>query len=116
VGHHLRRHPHITSKNILTGRPDKLVLLIGTNDIQGGTPADTIAANVGLILQRAALESPRTELFVVSIFPSEQGIRTLDEIRRVNALLREECLRRGATYVRPFRLIVLGIVGSAPSR
>jgi lysophospholipase L1-like esterase len=96
-------------ENILTGRPDKLVLLIGTNDIQGGTPADTIAANVGLILQRAALESPRTELFVVSIFPSEQGIRTLDEIRRVNALLREECLRRGATYVDLFD-DMLGIV------
>lgn len=54
---------------ILKGRPAKLFLLIGINDLAKGIPADTIAQNIRKILQKIRRDSPATKLYLQSVLP-----------------------------------------------
>ena len=54
---------------IVKGQPKKLFLLIGTNDLAAGIAPQTVVDNIRRILERFRTESPRTKLYVQSIFP-----------------------------------------------
>ncbi len=92
---------------IVAGRPKKLFLMIGTNDLAANIAPETIAANVRRILERFRKESPRTRLYVQSILPVN-GARFdrfgghyahAGEIAPTNRLLEELCRELGVTYV-----------------
>ncbi|MDE6588067.1 MAG: hypothetical protein K2K40_07000 [Paramuribaculum sp.] len=87
-------------ESIIAGRPAKLFLLIGTNDLghKELTPAST-AGNIRYILERIRQESPSTELFVTGILPSRNGNRTPERIDSANVLIRHACSDMGVTYI-----------------
>ena len=54
---------------ILKGKPAKIFLLIGINDVSQGTPADTIVNRIGKIVMKNKKNSPKTKLYLQSILP-----------------------------------------------
>lgn len=54
---------------ILKGKPAKIFLLIGINDVSRGTPADTIVKRIALIIRKIKQDSPKTKLYLQSLLP-----------------------------------------------
>ncbi len=54
---------------ILKGKPVKIFLLIGINDVARGTSADTIVKRIGMIVNKVKKDSPRTKLYLQSVLP-----------------------------------------------
>lgn len=54
---------------IVKGKPAKLFLLIGVNDISRGLSADSIAGNIGKIVEKVKRESPSTKIYLQSLLP-----------------------------------------------
>lgn len=94
---------------IVSGRPRKLFLMIGTNDLAAGRTPEAVAADVGRLLDRFAAESPRTRIYVQSVLPiNDRDIpdaswghwKKKAEIARTNRLLETLCEgRRNVRFV-----------------
>lgn len=84
--HRRRRHRRRARAAVTSGRPAKVFLMIGTNDLTAGVAGDEIVANVADIASRVAAESPDTEIFVQSILP--RGRRYRGRIESLNRALR----------------------------
>lgn len=54
---------------ILKGKPAKIFLLIGINDVNRGTSSDTIVSRIKLITQKIKHDSPKTKLYLQSVLP-----------------------------------------------
>lgn len=54
---------------ILKGKPAKIFLLIGINDVSRGTSPDTIVDMIKLITEKIKKESPKTQLYLQSVLP-----------------------------------------------
>ena len=55
---------------ILKGKPNKIFLLIGVNDLGRGVSPDSIVARMGKIMDKVKQGSPQTQLYVQSILPT----------------------------------------------
>ncbi len=86
---------------IIAGQPAKLFVKIGTNDLgtAGLDSPELVAGNIGRLVDRFKLESPRTEIYIQSILPSTNGLRTLDKIRTTNAYIKQMCDEKNVTYI-----------------
>ena len=79
------------------GAVDKIVLLIGTNDIGKGVPLNEALNNLEAIIQSIARNYPLTEMKLLSILPVNEGeeykqtvyIRTNEKIRNWNQAYQE---------------------------
>lgn len=58
---------------ITNGKPGKLFLLIGINDISNDIPSDTIVGNISKIVTEIKTKSPKTKIFLQSILPVDQS-------------------------------------------
>ena len=67
--------------------PAKIVLMIGTNDINGGKNAEEIAINYEYILSLIASNLPKTEVLCVSIIP--QNTKYSHNAQENNRLIQE---------------------------
>ena len=56
-------------ESIFDLKPSKVVLMIGTNDINGGVKTDKILENYQSILEKIQAELPTTKIYCVSIIP-----------------------------------------------
>lgn len=80
----LFRNPHVKNRGIsgdiaegvydrlgaiTQGKPKKIFLLIGINDVARGTSADTIVKRIGKIVRRIKEETPRTKIYIQSLLP-----------------------------------------------
>ena len=54
---------------VLKGKPAKIFLLIGINDVSRGTSADTIVGYIGMIAAKIKKDSPKTRLYLQSVLP-----------------------------------------------
>ena len=92
---------------ILRGQPRKLFLLIGTNDLAANIPSEQVVANIRKIVERFQSESPRTKLYVQSVFPvndsfkkfAKQHGRHDADIVAVNKELEALCTEKGIVYI-----------------
>ncbi len=55
--------------SIMKGRPAKIFLLIGINDVSAGLSADTIVRRIEKIVQKIKCDSPTTRLYLQSLLP-----------------------------------------------
>lgn len=87
-------------ESILVGKPDKIFVMIGTNDIgtDTGTP-ETIALNAEALINRVKNESPATKLHIVSTFPSSNGLRSPENHAEINRLLKEVCAKTQTVFI-----------------
>lgn len=90
---------------ITKGRPRKVFLMIGVNDLARGIPAATVTANIFRIVERIRQASPGTKIYVQSILPvndqfSKFGnhVNKGDEIRTINRQLQEKA-GKGYEYI-----------------
>ena len=88
--------------NITAGKPEKIFLMIGVNDLLFH-PATRVVKNYRAIIQRITTETPQTTLFVQSILPVNNvqrytGINN-EDILFVNRALTEICKEKGIKYI-----------------
>ena len=87
-------------QSLITGRPAKLFLMIGTNDIgTKGTTNEEILENTRQIINHIQRESPKTEIYLQSVMPSSNGIRSVERIREYNLMLKALADEKGIHFI-----------------
>lgn len=86
-------------ESIAAGRPKKVFLMLGTNDLgtAGINTTEHIIANVALMVDRLQTVSPTTELYIQSILPSGKRDQALQQA--TNTALEALCMAKGVTYI-----------------
>jgi len=102
--------------SIIAGRPRKLFLMIGTNDLSVGIGPDEVAGNIRKLIVRFQKRSPQTKLYVQSILPvngadfkkyrHHYGINP--QIVETNRQLEALCREKGIVYIDLWSLLVDG--------
>lgn len=93
-------------ESIIAGKPKKIFLEIGINDILFKVPADTLFYNYTRIVDMTVSGSPGTQLFVQSVLPlSYEHKETNQLIREFNSRLQHYCAEKGLTYIDLYSLI-----------
>ncbi len=74
--------------DVLALRPTGMVLLMGTNDLEEGADAPTIAGNIQLILDALKKHDPQMPVIVCRVFPaSASKKRPADQIKAINTAI-----------------------------
>lgn len=91
---------------ILKGKPAKIFLLIGINDVNRGTPTDTIVSRIGMIARKIKADSPKTKLYLQSVLPVTDHYKMFQGhtsrwqvIPEINKGLIRLAAEEGATYI-----------------
>ncbi|MGB4957845.1 MAG: family 20 glycosylhydrolase, partial [Saprospiraceae bacterium] len=91
---------------VVSRKPSKIFLLIGTNDLARGISTDSLVTNMMLIADYIKQESPTTQLYVQSILPVNKlfgkfsgHTKNDEQIRLVNKQLKENSFAKGYTYI-----------------
>lgn len=79
---------------ILKGRPKKIFLMIGVNDLARGKSVDNIIEGIYAIVDKIKRDSPRTKIYVQSLLPFNNTFSTFSghtskgsEVLAINGLL-----------------------------
>ncbi len=73
-------------EQVTTGKPEKIFLLIGTNDLAADVPVGDIVANTVTIIERIHRESPETQVYLQSVLPRSSNYRS--SVERLNNALK----------------------------
>lgn len=99
---------------ITKGKPSKIFLLIGTNDLSRGKSIDEVAKNVEKIVERVKRESPATKLYVQSVFPVNPKFNKFlghmnrqKDIAALNAKIKAIAARHGVKYIDVYKSLVI---------
>lgn len=87
-------------------RPDKVFLMIGTNDLGSGIPPAEVARNVAQTVSTIKSLSPLTQIYLQSILPSTVGTRTLEAEQLTNQLFRTIADTANIHYVDLWDLLI----------
>lgn len=103
---------------IVKGKPAKIFLLIGINNVSRGASADTIVSEIGMIIRKIKRESPKTKLYLQSILPVndcygmfEGHTSRWQVVKQINDLLQPLAQKEGATYIDLYTHFVDGDTG-----
>lgn len=77
--------------------PDRVFVLIGTNDIHYDQPPEHIAGNIVSAVTALRRDMPGAELYVISILPRET--ESMAVVKATNALLEERAAASGYVYL-----------------
>lgn len=91
---------------IVKGKPAKLFLLIGINDVSRGISVDSIVGNICLILERIQHESPKTQIYLQSVLPVNDAFDNFKKhasrwamVPEINAELKKLASEKQLTYI-----------------
>jgi lysophospholipase L1-like esterase len=91
---------------IVNGLPKKLFLMIGTNDLSAGISVEQIVWAIDGIVARFQNDSPKTRIYLQSVFPvdvtNERYAKAQDRnelIVELNSRIRELAAEVGVTYI-----------------
>ena len=74
--------------DVLQLKPRGVVMLMGTNDLEENAAPETIAANMGLILDELSKANASLPIIICEIFPSSSSkARPADKIKKANELI-----------------------------
>lgn len=97
---------------ILSGRPKKVFLEVGINDLRNRIPIDHVLSNIDSIIADIQMASDSTQIYLQSIFPVNgalYGDRDLPAmIPPANALLRQLAEKKRCIYVDTFDAFKIG--------
>ncbi len=92
--------------SIVAGRPAKIFLLAGANDVSHDLSADSIATALGELVDYIRQTTPDTKLYVQSMLPINNSFGRYklmagkeDTIRRINSLIEPMVKAKGATWI-----------------
>jgi lysophospholipase L1-like esterase len=71
------------------GRPAKVFLMIGINDLARNIPADVLLYNCKRIVRKIRAESPSTKIYVQSLLPVNESLNKLPNHTSKGVLVRE---------------------------
>lgn len=98
---------------ILPGKPKKIYLMSGANDVSHHLSTGEIIRRFALVIDRIRTESPATELVVESLLPINESFKrykNLDgmtaQFPEINEALSQLCAERGVKFVNLFPLFV----------
>lgn len=93
-------------ETITKGQPAMIFIMIGTNDMDWGISNDSIALSVREIVQRIKNESPRTQIVVQSILPTNDyygyfsgHTKRWQDVAIINDMLKTMAEEEGVTYL-----------------
>ena len=88
-------------ESVVAGKPAKVFLMLGTNDLgtSGLNTTEQVLKNVTLMVDRFQKESPKTQLYIQSILPSKNGLRTLEKEQATNRALAALCAEKHITFI-----------------
>lgn len=89
-------------ESITRARPARVFLMIGINDVNAGTPVETILVGYREILRRLRDESPETAVTVQSLLPLDThrwGIQATERIKALNRALSGLAASEGVSYL-----------------
>lgn len=96
---------------VTSGKPAKIFLMVGVNDISHDLPADTIAAKVANILDRISSETPDTKVYLQSCLPINNSFGRYkaifgkeDQVPLLNETLKSKAAERGITWIELYPL------------
>lgn len=91
---------------VLAGRPAKIFLLAGANDVSHDLTADSIVTAIGQLLDIIKAGSPSTRVYLQSMLPINNSFNRYkkmagkeDVIRQINAALEPLASSKGVTWV-----------------
>lgn len=91
---------------IVSGKPKKLFLMIGTNDLSGGISIDRIVESIGGVIGRFREESPKTKIYIQSVFPVDVTDKRYEkaqdrnqQIVELNHRIEVLCSELGVNYI-----------------
>ena len=94
--------------------PSKVVLMIGTNDVNGGVDNDVILQRYERIIDSIFAALPEVELYCMSVIPQNKQLETYSSvrvekttqvIRQLNPQIQALAEEKGATYLDLFSLL-----------
>lgn len=80
-------------------RPNKIYVMVGTNDLRQGKSDTVILNNIQAIVQRLKLNHPQGEIVVQSILPTRNASISNDRIRRLNQNIAAITRREGSIFL-----------------
>lgn len=96
---------------ILPGKPKKLFLLIGINDVSHDLTADSVVALVTKVVDKIRTESPETKLYLQSLLPINESVCTYktmigktELIPEINKKLKAIAKKRDVSFINLFPL------------
>lgn len=97
---------------ILKGKPQKVFLMIGINDVARGEEADTVVSRFENLVKYIRQESPSTQLYVQSILPVNQSFNRFqglngreDVVRYINREYERIAGENGCTWIDLYSLL-----------
>jgi len=91
---------------ILPGKPQKIFLMIGVNDLEHGASSDSVINGIIRIAERIAKESPVTKLYIQSILPVNDQFGKFPkhtnkgaEIIEINKRIESYCKSKKLTFI-----------------
>ena len=94
--------------------PSKIVLMIGTNDINGSDTVEKIAERYEQILSKLRAELPSTEIYCISVIPQNEDLeahstinvaKSTERIHTLNDKIEAMCPTYAATYLDLYPLL-----------
>ena len=98
--------------NILRGKPKKIFLMIGTNDLALNIPVQTVEGKIKNIIQKIKTDSPSTKLYIQSVLPTNHSFGLFSghmkhtSIAALNEKIKVLCQENGLTYIDLYKELV----------
>lgn len=97
---------------VIDGKPAKVFILIGINDVSKKIPDSIIISNYKRMVDRIRAGSPKTKIYLQSLFPTNESFNKLpdhyrnDKVILLNAALKDIALNRKVKYIDVYESLI----------
>jgi lysophospholipase L1-like esterase len=97
---------------VINGKPAKVFILIGINDISKKIPDSIIISNYKRMVDRIQAGSPKTEIYLQSLFPTNESFNKLpnhyrnDKVVLLNAALKEIARDKKVQFIDVYKKLI----------